>query len=229
MLYGTRTTEAHPGEDYNCRCWAEPAFGDEPDTKPWKDEWTATGSEQSLSAGASDVFNNQATGSFKSSIKDIFSSIDSAHGFKKNIDVVPINEYRDYSGTGGTLGYHPLTKNPVFIEINKHPVHKDFLELNTAHEIGHFVDLEVLGNKGSFYSETPFMSEFFLAIEETNPVQKLREALRTGLFRNDLLRQDRRNHIRYLLNKQELWARAYSQYIGTKSKNKKILDGVKKH
>lgn len=76
--------------------------------------------------------------------------------------------------------------------------------MSTAHEIGHFIDFGALGKAGKFASaEHPDLADFRAAVQASAAVKTIRE-------RNP-------GDADYLLKPTELWARAYAQYIATRS------------
>ncbi|HLP01682.1 MAG TPA: hypothetical protein VK163_06625 [Opitutaceae bacterium] len=78
--------------------------------------------------------------------------------------------------------------------------------LTTAHELGHFLDHQVLGRAGQFASaNSPALAAFRDAVEASAAVQAIRELPETVRA--------------YFLKPHELWARAYAQYIATRSGN----------
>lgn len=90
--------------------------------------------------------------------------------------------------------------------------------LTTVHEIGHLLDHQVLGRAGQFASNTdPLLQAFRDAVNSSQAIA----AIRTNLTRAQQS---------YLLAGHELWARAYAQYVTTRSGNpalKAQLDRVR--
>ena len=89
-----------------------------------------------------------------------------------------------------------------------------------SHEFGHFIDWKVLGNPndnvaGNF-SRSLGASRLMGAIHDSNPVKVIGRGP-SGQRRD------------YLLNRRELFARAYAQYIAIKSGDEETLAGLKKY
>lgn len=85
--------------------------------------------------------------------------------------------------------------------------------LTTVHETGHFLDLEAIGDKGEFATLSGHggMKAVLKAAEETENIQALHTKLaETGS--TELARE-----YRYLLKPEEIWARAYAQFVTERS------------
>ena len=90
-------------------------------------------------------------------------------------------------------------------------------ELTATHEIGHFLDHKGLPGKG-LTSENPeerALRSLLKTVDASPEIQQLRN-----------LPLDKNRHRDYLLEKSEIFARAYSQYIAVKSGDKKMLGQV---
>ena len=102
-------------------------------------------------------------------------------------------------------------------------------ELNLAHEVGHWLDHQTLGDRGSFASEKhPDLTSWRQAIENSSPVKALRETLKRGTLLTQAgkktveikLSGAELSQIRnYFLAPRELFARSYAQFIAEKSGN----------
>ena len=83
--------------------------------------------------------------------------------------------------------------------------------LTAAHETGHFLDLEAIGAKGNYATVTGGdMAAVLKAAEETDGIKAIRERLANGIEEREC---------RYLLKPQEIWARAYAQFVTEESGN----------
>jgi len=125
----------------------------------------------------------------------------------------------------------------------------DHFELTMAHEVGHFLDFSGLGSN-TFLSDpgrnTPkntaarLMRKAMDAIRNSPQVQTLMDKVKNpkkyvqtveyehnGEKRSYKTEPDR-SHTRYLSSNVELWARAYAQYIATRSGNKSMIAQVAK-
>jgi len=102
--------------------------------------------------------------------------------------------------------------------------HGPWPELTAVHETGHLLDLEAIGPKGKWASQTSHveMGQVIAAIRSTQAVATLerRRAAAVGA------RQQR--YLRYVLSERELWARAYAQYIALRSKDQELARQLQK-
>lgn len=88
-----------------------------------------------------------------------------------------------------------------------------WLESSLVHEIGHFLDHQVLGTKGSFASE--FSSEF----------KAWRKAVRASKAHREIVASSIPLRAkRYLGETAELWARSYTQFIAETSRDPILLE-----
>ena len=88
----------------------------------------------------------------------------------------------------------------------------DHLELTMVHEVGHFLDMNGMPGRGyeSVNATLPEMREVLERIRATATFQELTR--RNGYYYQN-----------YLQDPQELWARAYTQYIATRSDESVML------
>jgi hypothetical protein len=96
--------------------------------------------------------------------------------------------------------------------------------LTTAHEVGHFLDLEAIGKKG-----------FFSSAMKESPLKKVIETARLsqGLKSIEARLATTKSYgqaqiYRYLLQPEEVWARAYAQFIAERSGNATLAAELKK-
>ena len=110
----------------------------------------------------------------------------------------------------------------------------DHIELTAAHEIGHFIDHQGI-HFGRMSSEThPDLDDFRKAVRSSQAIQSM-QAIR-GQYRTDIVGQDgvsktvrvKPAHIGYLLKMEEIWARAYSQWVALRSGDATMLAQVAK-
>lgn len=223
MLYGTKTIQAHPGEDYNCRCWAEPSLGDEEDqqnTKPWKDEWVATASEQSLSGN--DVIID--SGIAKPLRVQVMQATKSVH---ETLDITAITDkqkFRFKNMPPSTPNYENIDgyydPDTGMIYIKKAGPKVTNRDLVTIHEIYHKLDKEYLSDSRVRGIETSEAIELLQAIKQTESFK--------------ILNQTRSNNPAtmegiYELRKDSEWiARIFEQFIALKTNNSKLMGKIEK-
>lgn len=141
--------------------------------------------------------------------EEVLTAIDSLH-LVPSLPQVPLvysEEARLYAR------YHPNDGKP-FIEVSRRGPH---LRLSLTHEIGHLLD-HVLGDLDDYSSHqrnSPIGS-VLRVIERSRTVRELRAVHqgRKPLEAGAAIRQ-----IHYWLEKPELWARAYAQYVAARAEN----------
>lgn len=131
----------------------------------------------------------------------------------------------------GSYGYH-RDGSAAEIKVSAKGAHK---ELTATHEVGHFLDHQGVNTTqtqaGQFatMSRDPLMAGFKDAAAKSQAITRLREALTrptiefesadgvTRTYRVD------RKYVQYLLSEDEIWARAYAQYIAVRSGDSVML------
>ena len=88
-------------------------------------------------------------------------------------------------------------------------------ELTMVHETGHLLDLEGIGPKGSFatLSADPIVQGVLNAAKASKAIRRLEQ------MRANSNSSRHREYFSYLLKDQEIWARAYAQFIAHRSSN----------
>jgi hypothetical protein len=83
--------------------------------------------------------------------------------------------------------------------------------LTAVHESGHFLDLEAIGIKGSYATTQAVMKDFLAAADKTEAIKGLRKKLSEAASISE------RKTWKYFLKPQEIWARAYAQFVAEES------------
>ena len=118
---------------------------------------------------------------------------------------------------------NPLVRSAVFvaytatgpytIELNPNGSHP---ELSLLHEVGHFLEWQAIpkvtvGQRD--FTDYPLFTSWLTAVRASQNVNRL-----LGLRDNHPAESEIHQEANYLLDEQELWARAYSQYFALKTK-----------
>lgn len=150
----------------------------------------------------------KATGPLKQSIITAIKAIDKVHD-DGVLPSIPVTASRKKTSLGvftsTRQGGQIVAKSIEVKGSGKWPA------LTAAHEAGHFLDLEGIGAKGSF------------ATDKTGPIQKVIETARSsdaikGIQKLQADSKGRtRRYYNYLLSPEEIWARAYAQFIAEES------------
>ena len=87
--------------------------------------------------------------------------------------------------------------------------------LTTIHEAGHLLDLEAIGPKGNLATRAadPDMMGILAAAEDTAAIRGLRKKLREAVG------YDAKRPFAYLLKPEEIWARAYAQFVAQRARS----------
>lgn len=220
---------AHP----RCRCWIVPVVRDqsettgavEPSVAPAPEPAAAPGQRPtpvgpSLRGGLSKAPSRGKTGAV---VNDVMAAIDDVHG-DGDIPLVPVK----FGNMSTRYGHYKSNwdGSPVEIKVsmagNPHP------RLTLAHEIGHWVDGHIKVNKklGNAGGATAGMREFRNAAEDSAAVQRIKR-IHDGeekiTYAGKEYDGDKR-YARYLYSGDEVWARAYAQYVATHSGSRVLLD-----
>jgi len=200
-------------------------FGDkiviEGDTMRWKAEGQRLNAEVETAAPAapetrggnqspvSDALELHVSGSLKTQVQTALAAIDQVHD-DGDLPTIPLTSTR--RSYLGFLSYNRtddgLAASEMAVRGTGH-----WPALTTVHEAGHFLDLEAIGTKGNFstLAGDPDMRKFLAAAEETDAIKGLRSKLTeaTGF--------ESRRGLQYFLKPEEIWARAYAQFITEES------------
>lgn len=151
-----------------------------------------------------------------SQVQTATSSIAKVHTIPNGLKPVAVTRAPASSGWMGA--YRPLVSD-IRIKANGPTV-----ELTTAHEIGHYLDWNLLGDRTTSAETTnptrQSTRDWFAAVQETQAVQSLRARLAVTKSMRE------RDHIEYLLSPDELWGRSYAQWVALRSGNEAMLDSV---
>jgi hypothetical protein len=176
-------------------------------------------------AMVSDAFENISP-KVETKVKSALNFIDSVHS-DGVLPKIPIEAKgrMDAHGQFSTLGRYPMR-----ISIKPGATNK---EIVTIHEVGHFMDFSAIGAPGQFETIRGSLLEPVMnAINNSKAITKLTEQGETfrgyltsgGAMAKESVKYIK--YINYLKEKEELWARAYSQYIAEKTKNEILLTQV---
>jgi hypothetical protein len=148
----------------------------------------------------SDALDLHVSGNLKDQVQIALDAIDEVHD-DGNLPEIPLNRT-----TRRDRGYFQPQPSADGISAEYIAVRSDgsWPALTTVHEIGHFLDLEAIGQKGAYATRfDPAMKQVLAVAEKTDLIKALREIQAEGY--------DER--IEYYLKPQEIWARAYAQFI----------------
>jgi hypothetical protein len=172
-------------------------------------EATPTEAAPERSAPVSDAIEVGVRGKLATYVNGAIDAIDLVHD-DGALPTIPLKSLKSERA----LGTYSFTNSGEArkIEIKNAPT--SWPGLTTAHEIGHFIDHQVLGTKGQFASSShELLADFREVVEKTAAVKQLREEQPSWSE---------------FLKPYELWARAYAQYIATVSADVSLLTQLDK-
>lgn len=163
-------------------------------------------------------------------IKNTITQIDKLHAVG-DLPTIPVKRTTSKKKAGAYS--YQMNGTPIEIKISTQGTHKG---LTTAHEIGHFIDHQAMNTahaqRGRFLSSSsdPMMKGFKEATQNSQAIKRLVE-LRDGA-KVDYTGKDGitrpytadRRYARYLLREQEIWARAYAQYVAVRSNDTSLMN-----
>ena len=153
----------------------------------------------------SDALDVRARGGLKVSIDTALEAIDQVHDDGVLPEIEVLNRSRKNS-----LGYHQSKRvggELTSSEIGINPK-GTWPALTAVHEVGHFLDLSGIGPRGDYATRnfSPMKAVIHVA-QQSRAITELASDLNAG----------------YFLKREEIWARAYAQYIAEKSGNPILL------
>lgn len=218
---------AGAGNLCNCRCCGSSAFPAEP-LKPLRTKPPATPSAEiegtAIGTPVSKALAPVGKPQQVATVKEVLRIIDSVHG-DGALPKIPVTWNRKINEHGSyTSSLSGVAKGIAASSKGEYPL------LTLAHEIGHFLDQQVLGVAGRFASESADaairqrMAAFTKAAHDSLQVKQLRALLAQEraefVVDGELMRAKvDRPHVLYLLSHREIFARAYSQWISARSGN----------
>ncbi len=173
----------------------------------------------------SSALNVEVPGAFGQRLDAAIAAIDSVHG-DGNLPTIPINTAAMAVGRGGQIAVRNGV--PVYINVAENGFGP---ELALIHEIGHDLDYGALrGLPGSDALMAPVQAALrnSAAAQELARLATVESVPATGLDLAGVTRSFNlpidQAHIAYISSNDELWARAYAQYIAIRSGDTTLMD-----
>lgn len=198
-------------------------FGLEPNTNEWKPKesaydpelWAAyqktiTPITGALGTPVSAALELPKSGVISKAARTTLDAIDSVHG-DGVLPKIPLTGKVRGRYALGEFRYYSGSLSPVEINVKASGAYP---HITTAHEVGHFLDLSALPGKGYSSQIASELKGFRDIIENSEAIVKLRQ-----------MQKDKpQKHLVYLLSPEEIWARAYAQFIAIESGNVIMLE-----
>jgi SPP1 gp7 family putative phage head morphogenesis protein len=229
---GLGLVRTKPGDEWGCRCWAEPARGPKGSqtNRPVEPPIQIQSREQKASETLASKIQINSKESFVPKVNQSINDLSSIFKIPNNLTPIKLNTMSPTLQKKNVLGlYNP--ENSV-IALNPLPKFEDVIQTTFIHEFGHMIDYKLLGPKGIFGSNSSALSSFKTAVIGTKLYDQLKIAYRTGMISRDgkniELTKPFRNTLQYLLSTEELFARAHEMYITRKLGSSELLRQIRK-
>lgn len=233
---GLGLVRTKPGEEWGCRCWAEPARGPKGTSTLAQQETTAQSIQinpvekpNSLDLLHSKILLDLPGESFKRNIKSTISDLSSVYKIPSSLPPINVSTLAKKLADRGTMGrYIPSTG---LIELNPATKVSDIIQSTFVHEFGHMVDFQLIGSPGNFGSSTSTLAPFREVVRNTFLYQNLRRGYKTGKLLRDgkevILSPHGRNRIPYLIDETELFARAHEIWLARKLGSNELMGQIR--
>jgi hypothetical protein len=181
--------------------------------------------EQAVSAVVSKpvsaAFQLPASGQVRASVVNALKAIDLVHD-DGTLPTIPVEPTRGKSYLGA-LHHRRREGGQEAVKISiatKGP----WPELTAVHETGHLLDLEAIGAKGSFATDSGAAGtkDVIAALRNTDAVRSLESDHKKAFDYRE------KRHLDYMLNPKEVWARGYAQFIAEESGDVRLLAQLEK-
>lgn len=161
------------------------------------------------SSPVSDALTVKVSGALKTDVSAAIAAIDKVHD-DGQLPEIPVFSLRRQAL--GMMRYNRSVDGSMAQDIGVR-ADGNWPALTMAHEVGHLLDLEAIGTKGSFATVVgnSDMRRVLEVARSTGAIQNLQSRLATS-HSLELQRQ-----YRYFLKPEEIWARAYAQFIAERS------------
>ncbi len=155
-------------------------------------------------------------------VRRALSAIDSVHG-DGELPIIPVIQ------GSRAVGRYVMNRDGGAARIEA-ATPSDRRVLSFAHEIGHFLDHQALGRRGSYASESGGIRALMRAIVGSRSIQTLERRTQqayvvTADTRGNSIRfKVNQRDVAYLLEPKEQFARAYAQFIAVRSQDETMLE-----
>ena len=168
------------------------------------------------------------TPALKAQAENVLQVIDRIHG-DGNLPKIKLEEGK----IAGYEGYIRVSGSGEPLSMAVHPK-ASFPAGTIAHEVGHFLDYggipvkNRIGNQRDWEND-PIFTKFIKAVDASEAIKSLRDLAGKSTYKTPAGRDyplDQK-FVKYLTSRREIWARAYNQWLATRSQNADLLAGVK--
>lgn len=231
--HGGGIVRLHPGEDYNCRCWAEPALSEaDADREYIEGRVLPEGAPKKSGTGENSISDRMIINIFDKELRENFNKALGIYDGVLNIDT---------SGIRNPLKVMKMTVNDPYLQraAGYYSPGESILALNprtstslttSIHEMAHWIDHVLLGQGMNMGSKTSdLLKDFRDTVSGSKTYKRLKEINESKLFVDSkgvsyyIYKQGKRilhipkSNIEYFLQTPELFARAMEQYMASES------------
>lgn len=229
---GLGLVRTKPGDEWGCRCWAEPARGP-------KENKANNGVETSIQVQSTQPNRSDSlVGKVQINSKEQFvpkvnqsiSDLSSIYKIPPNLTPFKVNTMAPKFQKQNVVGYYDPDSS--VIALNPSPIFGDVIQSTFIHEFGHMIDYKLMGPNGIYGSQSAALASFKTSVVGTKLYDRLKMAYRTGVIARSgqvmELPKEIRNKIPYLLSVEEFFARAHEMYIARKLGSSELIRQIRK-
>ncbi|UOG61441.1 phage minor head protein [Leptospira noguchii] len=237
---GGLAAHLEPGDDYRCRCWAEPSWGPQglkkesqksPSSSP--KTFLTRPQTQSIIPISHSVNLNLPDPTIAANIQKTISDLDSVFKFPKDRTNIGVHYLAGSALKKNIAGlFNPNTNR---IEINGGLNFKDTYQSTFVHEFAHAMDYLWLGKEGRFESQSGSdFDEFKSIVQKTDMYRRIQKIGREGQTKIPgfdvpvSLSPTQKKMIPYFLSTEELFARATELWTAERTDSKNLLAQIQK-
>lgn len=171
-----------------------------------------------ITDSVSDSLTLPKSGIAKTATAHALKAIDKLHNVE-NLPSIPVKNSSSVKFQG-QYSWYPQSGQPNAIAISTASVNPPLI---AAHEIGHFLDNQVLGKQGTYASVSDALfKNWRTAIEESIATKALKD------LKAQAASSAAKKRVAYYLSLWEQWARSYAQWVATRSDDATLIEQVKK-
>lgn len=165
-------------------------------------------------------------------VDEAFKAINEVHKVPDGLTNIFIKAASEQELGGSTVNGAFLTRRALgeSVGINLNAAKsKSAIASTLTHELGHFFDFDVIGGKGfvsSVRADSP-LKGIIKAARETSPIKEYTAAATEGRFRGAILSDKGKKYFSYMQSDDEIFARAYAQFIAKRSSNPNLKEIIR--
>ncbi|TGL06488.1 phage head morphogenesis protein [Leptospira bouyouniensis] len=229
---GLGLVRTKPGDEWGCRCWAEPARGP-------KENKVNNASQPSIQVQSREPnLSDSLVAKVQVNSKELFvpkvnqsiNDLSAIYKVPSSLTPFKVNTMAPKFQKKNVVGYYDPESS--VIALNPSSNFGDVIQSTFLHEFGHLIDYQLMGPIGVYGSQSAALASFKTAVVGTKLYDRLKMAYRTGMIMRDgeiiELSKALRDKIPYLLSTEEFFARSHEMYIARKLGSSELLRQIRK-